>query len=418
MDYRKHRVLVPLVGGVPPPGGRGTDRVYLGRSGQHTATEHASMSGSGRPVDGGGVQVNDRSPRRGAQRTPRPRRALIVVVWLLLALLPTSCARADNEPLVESRESLGTIVTVTLYGADREALADAADRAFEVMADVESETNAHDPASPIARFNFAPYQDQPLPVRAAEVMRKARELDVQREFSIALWGVMNLYEFDGPGSVPSEEDLARAVALSHALRVKNLDSSAPLASFVASSADVADEHPGLDVAGAAKGIALQAAMDALVDDTAVAGGMISAGSTTLTLRDKPDGTPWRIGIEDPRSPEQIAAVVEATGTVAVSTSGDYQLAFTRNGVRYHHILDPTTGRPSRNVRSLTVVGRIDGLTSDMLSTALFVVGKSGAERYAKQRGLALFVIDGAGLPSTVQAAPGSGISIAPGAERR
>ncbi len=65
-------------------------------------------------------------------------------------------------------------------------------------------------------------------------------------------------------------------------------------------------------------------------------------------------------------------------------------------MRYHHILDPDTGKPARGLQSLTVVGAGTGLDSDILSTALFVMGVDKATTYAEDNGLGLVVVDDEG----------------------
>jgi thiamine biosynthesis lipoprotein len=153
---------------------------------------------------------------------------------------------------------------------------------------------------------------------------------------------------------------------------------------------------GVDFGGAAKGLGLDRAAAALRGEAGVEAAIISAGSTTIAMGSKPDETPWKIGIEDPRDPETVIAVVESAGDVIVSTSGDYQRYFEDDGTRYHHILDPTSGMPAPGTRSLTVVGTTSGLDSDILSTALFVMGPERARAYAEREGLGLYVIDDEG----------------------
>ena len=90
------------------------------------------------------------------------------------------------------------------------------------------------------------------------------------------------------------------------------------------------------------------------------------------------------------------AALAGEGTLTVATSGDYQQFFEREGVRYHHILDPGTGRPARGMRSLTVAGEMGALEADILSTALFVAGPDAAIDYAEERGLTLYLVDDEG----------------------
>jgi thiamine biosynthesis lipoprotein len=306
--------------------------------------------------------------------------------------------------VTDSRAVLGTYVTIEAYGEDKAAVRVAVDDAFEAIARVDTELDAYSETSTLAAFNATPFEWQTLPQDAVEILDSVDRLGVSGEFSPVLLGVVGLYDFGGAGHVPTDGELSSALL---AASMPERDGDQMRFGGIASSYSL----PGLDFGGAAKGLALDRAREALRASGSVTAAIVGAGSTTLTLGTKPGGDPWRVGIEDPRTTEVIRAVSEWTGDAALSTSGDYQQYFERGGVRYHHILDPRTGEPVRGTRSLSTVGRFSGLDSDILSTALFVSGPDAALAYAAENGLGCYVVDGEGRTRLAPAPAETGISL-------
>lgn len=138
----------------------------------------------------------------------------------------------------------------------------------------------------------------------------------------------------------------------------------------------------LDLGAAGKGIGCDAAKKVLEENPEVSAAIINlGGSSVMSYGTKPDGSSWQVAVTDPRDTEgDYLGVVSLNGTEFLSTSGDYEKYFIEDGVRYHHILDPSTGYPARSgLTSVTVVCD-DGLDADGLSTACFVLGKEKAEK--------------------------------------
>lgn len=129
--------------------------------------------------------------------------------------------------------------------------------------------------------------------------------------------------------------------------------------------------------------------------TDIQGAVISVGGSILVYGDKGNGHGWNIAIQDPRGATgDVLGVIYLDGEAMISTSGDYEKYFEIDGKRYHHIFDPNTGYPADNgLISVTVVCD-NGMLSDVLSTACFVMGLEDGMEYAKTKGVeAIFVTD-------------------------
>ncbi|MBN2363615.1 FAD:protein FMN transferase [candidate division WOR-3 bacterium] len=125
-----------------------------------------------------------------------------------------------------------------------------------------------------------------------------------------------------------------------------------------------------DLGGIAKGLAVQTTAD-ICESLGVFGVLIEAGGDIAVRGYREDGKIWKIGIQHPRSPGELIAVINLNGK-SVCTSGDYQRFIIKNGVRYHHILDPSNLMPSRGIVSATVICE-KAEEADALSTAFMIL---------------------------------------------
>lgn len=126
-----------------------------------------------------------------------------------------------------------------------------------------------------------------------------------------------------------------------------------------------------DLGGIAKGWGVDAAADVLAGADGAC--LVNVGGDLAVRGTKPGGAPWRIGVQDPRDPSRLFVTLKLSGTRAVATSGDYQRYVDVDGVRYHHLLDPRTGWPARDVHSATVIAPTCA-AADAWATASFIMG--------------------------------------------
>ena len=149
----------------------------------------------------------------------------------------------------------------------------------------------------------------------------------------------------------------------------------------------------IDLGGIAKGHAVDRAIEILAA-AGVTQAIVAAGGDSRILGDR-RGRPWSVGVQHPREEEKMIAVLPLVDT-AVSTSGDYERYFERDGMRFHHILDPASGDSARGLRSVTIMGP-EGIFTDALSTAVFVLGAdAGLALIDRLPGIDAVIVDSSG----------------------
>lgn len=153
--------------------------------------------------------------------------------------------------------------------------------------------------------------------------------------------------------------------------------------------------PGMriNLGGIAKGYAVERAAG-MLRDAGVRHALLNAGGDTRVLGDR-RGQPWIVGIRHPRLDDAVVTRLPLVNE-AISTSGDYERFFEEDGERYHHIINPDTGRPSEGILSATVIGP-DATLTDGLSTSAFVLGvQRGIALLETFAGYELVIVDTAG----------------------
>ena len=151
----------------------------------------------------------------------------------------------------------------------------------------------------------------------------------------------------------------------------------------------------LDLGAVGKGLGCDVLKDTLAKDKNVKGAVIAVGGSVLVYGSKESKEPWTVAVADPRGEEgsYMGAISVSDQEKYISTSGDYEKYFIKDGKRYHHIIDPSTGYPADSgLISITVVCD-NGLLSDGLSTACFILGKDKGAELLKEYGAEGVFID-------------------------
>lgn len=305
---------------------------------------------------------------------------------LLLLLLLSGCgAQMSPDEAQESIQVLAmdTAMLITTYG---EQSVPAAYACEDTIRDLERQLSRTDPDSEVSRLNAAEGEAVEVSEDLYILLHEAACLSAETAgaFDLTVAPVVAAWGFAGGEEyrVPSQAELDGLLKL--------VDYNAVYDRYIIPPTDPpkAAIGPGqaIDLGGVAKGYAADKLVEVLREHE-VPRANISLGGNVLAYGDRPDGTPWRVGIQDPAKPEDknaFAGVLELTDSFAV-TSGGYQRYFEENGKRYHHIIDPATGYPADSgLTSVTVVAPADstacfnGSMCDAYSTAFFVMGEERA----------------------------------------
>ncbi|MDE5678834.1 MAG: FAD:protein FMN transferase [Lachnospiraceae bacterium] len=307
-------------------------------------------------------------------------------------LLFAGCGKVERYSMTDI--AMGTVTNQTIYSKDGDLTPEVRDIIIELEQDELSWRMA---ASEVANINAAAGSGACTLVsdrlyHELEILMKLSEdsggaFDITIRPVAALWNIdaraaeSTFFDEQQPVIIPSHEQIM--LALSHT-GYENLS--------LTDGAVTLPKDMAIDLGSAGKGIACDR-IAAYLKEQSVYGAVVSVGGSVVTIGKKPDGTPWQIGIVDPRDTSSFIGILYLEGENFVSTSGDYERYVEVDGVRYHHILNPATGYPADSgVRSVTILCD-SGILSDALSTACFVLGEEKGAELAESYGAQALFID-------------------------
>lgn len=292
---------------------------------------------------------------------------------LVAALMLAGCgAQTSAEEPSQSREvyAMDTVMTLEAYGQNADAALDAAVAEIERL-DVLWSIASSD--GEIARLNAEKQITASADTLA--LLTRAKEISAATDglFSTTIAPLMEAWGFtSGDYRVPDEAELSALLAHVDDEEIAIADSTVTIP---------ADAK--VDLGGIAKGFTSARVME-IFRENGVENGILSLGGNVQTLGTKPDGSLWRVGLQDPADERALFATLELADK-AVITSGAYERNFEQNGITYHHIIDPRTGYPAESGLSSVTIVSDDGTLADGLSTALFIMGKEAAVEFWRSR---------------------------------
>ena len=307
---------------------------------------------------------------------------LLTIVVLFLS----ACGKKQDDTVKVTRTSLYTIVSMTVVAKDEPKAQQAIEKAFKELDRLGQLLNFYAEDSELSAINrnagIEPVKVSPETFEVIEKAVYTSEL-TEGAFDVTVGPLVRLWDFK-KGVIPEKSAIDENMKR---VGYKNIVLDKPDATVYLKTSGAQ-----IDLGGILKGYAADRAAR-ILQDSGFTSGIVTVGGEVRAFGRKPDGSPWVIGIQNPRQKGQTDEVIATipVSDKSLSTSGDYIRFFEKDGIRYHHLLNPATGYPADRCGSVTIVAK-DGITADGFSK-IFILGPEKGLAVAKKAGFDALFID-------------------------
>lgn len=307
----------------------------------------------------------------------------LVLIILIIVVAVTHRAKArltdDGISVTNSGFYFDTVITITLYGTSDDDLIDAC---FERCAEYESLLSRTAQGSDVWNINHAKGEKTEVDERTAFLIQKALSFCdlTDGRFDISIAAASSLWDFDSPDKqLPDAALLENAVSHVDYHKIKVEQSDQDNKKDALWYVTLEDPDMMIDLGGIAKGY-IADELKTYLTDRGVEHAIINLGGNVLVIGSKPDGAPYRVGIQYPFKEEGELIAAASLDDTSLVTSGGYERYIEKDDAIYHHILDPETGYAvDSDILSVTICCP-SSLQADALSTSVFLLGsKKGVD---------------------------------------
>lgn len=310
--------------------------------------------------------------------------AMALISILIVSALEGCSSPPKNESLSMTGIYFDTVVQIEVWDAQQTIL----DECEEICAQYEQLLSPTIETSEVSKINQA--QGAPVTVsdETAQLIRLGIEYGEisQGKFDITIASATNLWDFRDN----KEKEIPDAEALSEAVSHINYHS----VKVDGNTVTLTDPEAKIDLGGIAKGYIADKLKEYLKNQ-GVEHALINLGGNMLALGGRPDGSDFRIGIQEPFAADGTVLTNLSISDKSVVSSGNYERYFEKDGIIYHHILDPDTGYPAQNNLYQVTIISDSSVQGDALSTTCYALGlEAGMELIQNTDGVeAVFVTD-------------------------
>ncbi|WP_246599386.1 FAD:protein FMN transferase [Clostridium lacusfryxellense] len=282
-----------------------------------------------------------------------------------VSIFLVSC-KDNTKPVEKDTYLMGTIIQLKVYGKNAEK---AANESIKRINNIESKMSVNIGTSEISKLNAkAGVSGEKLSSDTYGVIEESVKyskltggaLDASIEPIVKLWGIGTEKE-----RLPSKTEINE--------KLKLVDYRDIIFDKKNSNVKIRRANQAIDLGAIAKGYTADEIKKVLIDNK-ISSALINLGGNVFALGNKPDGTSWNIGIQNPLSSRgEYLGTIKVTNK-SVVTSGNYERFFIKDGVRYHHIFNPKTGYPAEQGLISTTIISDKSIDGDALSTSTYILG--------------------------------------------
>ncbi len=292
----------------------------------------------------------------------------------LLCILAILLCFSACSPTTLSREffAMDTVMQITLYNTNQDLM----EKAIQEVYGLEDILSVTLEGNEVNKINQSNGTAVTVSKQVLSLIQSAKELNKETNglFDITVYPAVKAWGFTlEKNRVPNTEELTALLPLINSNAIEIQDNTVTL-----------EKGMAIDLGGIAKGYAADTVATNL-EQNGCTGGILSFGGNVKTIGTKPDGSLFQVAVQDPNNTSTTLGTLSVGGNTAVVTSGDSQRYFEKDGVKYHHILDPRTAAPAKSDLSSVTVVCSSATRADALATALYIMGLEDGLNFVEQQ---------------------------------
>ncbi len=289
----------------------------------------------------------------------------------------------EQESYSQTRSLMDTTVTISVLSSNETYALEAIERAFSKIYYVDDVMNNYDNNSELSMLNENGFVDN-ADLELVYVVNRSKYYSQRSSgaFDISIQPILDLwaskYSPGGSYEDPTPDEINETLALVNYSAI-----------VIDGNKIILGKSMKITLGGIAKGYAVDLAIESLIDDGIISG-FVNAGGDGRYIGSKPDGSSWKVGLQNPEKSEDSVTIMNIKD-MAVATSGNYERYF-NDTVRVSHIADPRTGYTSQKLISATVIAS-SAMDADAFATAVFILGeKDGMDMIENIEGVECLLI--------------------------